>query len=166
MASGFQEAANQLGLRNATIQLLRDGLYRQCEAYMNGLIDPIYYEQIANKYVNATVTLLAIEEMTPSTAKSGEIKAEKGSVVNADTKISVAVPPSPADPGDGGNETGNGDEDDNGNEGDQSGDGNGGDDDDGGGGDNPSQESTASASAGPPVVGVNLRATKFRLSPT
>ena len=32
LASSFSETASQLGERNATIQLLRDGLYRQCEA--------------------------------------------------------------------------------------------------------------------------------------
>ena len=76
LAGAITETAKQLGKRNATIQLLRDGLYRQCEAYMNGLIGPIAYESIANKYVNAMVVLLAIEEITrdrewiPAMAKS------------------------------------------------------------------------------------------------
>ena len=64
LAGAITETAKQLGRRNATIQLLRDGLYRQCEAYINGLIGPIAYESIANKYVNAMVVLLAIEELT------------------------------------------------------------------------------------------------------
>ena len=59
------EAAKQLGRRNATIQLLRDGLYRQCEAFLNGVVDDVTYSWIANKYVNAMVVLLAIEEITP-----------------------------------------------------------------------------------------------------
>lgn len=59
------EAARQLGRRNATIQLLRDGLYRQCEAFLNGIVDAATYSWMANKYVNAMVVLLAIEEITP-----------------------------------------------------------------------------------------------------
>ena len=39
VAAALKEAAEELGSRNATIQLLRDGLYRQCEAYLNGMID-------------------------------------------------------------------------------------------------------------------------------
>ena len=92
LASAFTETASQLGRRNATIQLLRDGLYRQCEAYMNGLIDKPYYEQIANKYVNAMVTLLAVEELTPSAAKAVTVSAEPGSVVSADTRVEINPP--------------------------------------------------------------------------
>ena len=65
LANVITETASELGRRNATIQLLRDGLYRQCEAYMNGLIGPIAYENIAVKYINSMVVLLAIEEITP-----------------------------------------------------------------------------------------------------
>ncbi|MQX36147.1 hypothetical protein GHC57_06410 [Roseospira navarrensis] len=65
LARTLTEVAAELGSRNATIQLLRDGLYRACEAHMNGLIDRAYYEEISNKYANAMVTLLAIEQLTP-----------------------------------------------------------------------------------------------------
>ncbi|MGE0024282.1 MAG: hypothetical protein AB7S70_11700, partial [Hyphomicrobium sp.] len=40
------ETAGSLGLRTQTIQLLRDGLYRACEAYMNGAIDQFQYNII------------------------------------------------------------------------------------------------------------------------
>lgn len=100
LANSFSETASQLGVRNATIQLLRDGLYRQCEAYMNGLIGEQYYEEIAHKYVNAMVTLLVIEELTPGAAKAFEITAEEGSVVTADTNIAVSGPqPEEPEPG-------------------------------------------------------------------
>jgi hypothetical protein len=80
-AKAIEETASQLGKRNATIQLLRDGLYRQCEAYMNGLIDQPTYEQIANKYVNASVAMLAIEQLTPSSLQSqSKITGGSGSI--------------------------------------------------------------------------------------
>ncbi|GEA13610.1 hypothetical protein KUL49_39850 [Alteromonas sp. KUL49] len=53
-----------IGERNDTIQLLRDGLYRSCEAYQNGALDETEYSLLANKYANIMVTLLAIEKMT------------------------------------------------------------------------------------------------------
>ena len=60
------EQATEIGERNATIQLLRDGLYRQCEAFLNGAITYDQYKDISNRYVDAMVTLLAIERLTAS----------------------------------------------------------------------------------------------------
>lgn len=39
---GVSEAAANIGLRTQTIQTLRDGFYRVCEAYMNGLSEEQY----------------------------------------------------------------------------------------------------------------------------
>lgn len=64
-AALFEAVTEQLGPRNATIQLLRDGLYRQCEAYLNGVLSSEDYETLANRYVDGMVTLLAIERITP-----------------------------------------------------------------------------------------------------
>ncbi|MGH8504189.1 MAG: hypothetical protein ACREVE_17370 [Gammaproteobacteria bacterium] len=65
LAIATQEQSGQL-VRNATVQLLRDGLYRQCEAFMNGLVDHKEYGEISEKYVVAMVTLLAVEQLTSS----------------------------------------------------------------------------------------------------
>lgn len=40
-AASFGEAAASIGFRNASIQLMRDFLYRACEAVMNGVVDAI-----------------------------------------------------------------------------------------------------------------------------
>jgi len=89
LSQALSETASQLGVRNATIQLLRDGLYRQCEAYMNGLIDRFYYEQIANKYVNAMVALLAIEQLAPVSASPTSIRASDGGTVSTTTTVDI-----------------------------------------------------------------------------
>lgn len=92
LSTAVQEAAKQLGTRNATIQLLRDGLYRQCEAYMNGLISNDIYDQIANKYINAMVVLLAVEQITtptPTTIKSEE-RADPDGAVKTEVNLSVS----------------------------------------------------------------------------
>ena len=64
-ANLFREIGRQLGERATTTQLLRDGLYRQCEAYMNGVISQEDYRRLVNRYVDGMVTLLAIERITP-----------------------------------------------------------------------------------------------------
>lgn len=100
LASSLSETARQLGQRNATIQLLRDGLYRQCEAYMNGLIDKAYYEQIANKYANAMVTLLAIEQLAPTGAQSASSSATTPLSVNTTANITGTAPEAAPDEAD------------------------------------------------------------------
>jgi len=51
----------QLGERLATIQLLRDGLYRSCEAYANGAITDVTYAMIVGRIDDVMVTLLSGE---------------------------------------------------------------------------------------------------------
>lgn len=58
------EAVAKLGTRTSTIQLLRDGLYRACEAYMNGAIDKNLYLDIIVMFDDFVVTVFAIDELT------------------------------------------------------------------------------------------------------
>ena len=55
------ESMAQLGERLATIQLLRDGLYRACEAYANGAISSTTYAVMVSRYDDTMVTMLASE---------------------------------------------------------------------------------------------------------
>ena len=43
---GLQESASSIGLRTQSIQVLRDGYYRLCEAYLNGAIDQKEYTRV------------------------------------------------------------------------------------------------------------------------
>ena len=43
LGASSSETSASIGLRTQTITLLRDGLYRLCEAYMNGAVDEIQY---------------------------------------------------------------------------------------------------------------------------
>ena len=61
IARARAEAAAQLGERLATIQLLRDGLYRACEAYANGAINELFYALLLGRYDDTMVTMLAGE---------------------------------------------------------------------------------------------------------
>ncbi|MBC3873304.1 hypothetical protein [Undibacterium flavidum] len=69
LSSAFQESASFTGLRTQSIQLLRDSMYRMCEAHMNGAITAGQYDILARRYQKHTVALLAIEQLT------GAIKA-------------------------------------------------------------------------------------------
>jgi hypothetical protein len=55
------QALAQLTNRLATIQLLRDGLYRACEAYANGALSDIAYAVMLSGYSDVMVTLLTGE---------------------------------------------------------------------------------------------------------
>jgi len=55
------ESVAQLGERLATIQLLRDGLYRACEAYSNGAISDTTYALIVSRFDETMVTMLSTD---------------------------------------------------------------------------------------------------------
>jgi hypothetical protein len=60
-ASSRAQSIAQLGERLATMQLLRDGLYRACEAYANGAVTPATYTLIVSRIDDLMVTLLSTE---------------------------------------------------------------------------------------------------------
>lgn len=64
-ASGaFSQAVGELGQRTPVIQLLRDSLFRSCEAYMNGLLNDVDYTDILAFFDVYSSTLLGIESLT------------------------------------------------------------------------------------------------------
>lgn len=75
-------AVAELGRRLATTQLLRDGLYRLCEAFSNGAISKYEYALVLSRYGDTMVTLLAIEAVSGISASQTAASIE-----------SVVVPP-------------------------------------------------------------------------
>ncbi len=63
VGAGSAETAGSIGLRTQTIQLLRDGYYRVCEAYLNGAIDTKHYALILNQIDQFMIVLVAIESL-------------------------------------------------------------------------------------------------------
>jgi len=61
VAVSRSEALAQLTERLPTIQLLRDGLFRACEAYSNGALSPISYALVLSRYGDTMVTMLGSE---------------------------------------------------------------------------------------------------------
>ena len=64
LASSISESAAYVGLRTQTIQLLRDAMYRVCEAHLSGSITHTQYYREIERFRRSMVTLAAIEELT------------------------------------------------------------------------------------------------------
>ena len=61
VATAPNEAMAVIAQRSQTIRLLRDGLYRACEAYLNGAIDQHQYNVVLLNIDKVMVTLLGID---------------------------------------------------------------------------------------------------------
>ena len=55
------EAAASLAMRTQTVQLLRDSMFRACEAYMNGAIDQHQYNVVLLNIDRLMVTLMGVD---------------------------------------------------------------------------------------------------------
>jgi len=104
VAAATSESAASIGLRTQTIQLLRDGLYRACEAYMNGAIDQHQYNIILLNIDKLMVTLLGIDAIggtpkAPAIAMSAGVPhvtttaAKDGGPATASADPDKSVPP-------------------------------------------------------------------------
>jgi hypothetical protein len=58
------EAAGSIGLRTQSIQLMRDAMYRICEGYLSGALDPAAFETMHRRFQSSMVAILAIEQIT------------------------------------------------------------------------------------------------------
>ena len=64
IAGAVSESSASIGLRTQSIQLLRDGMYRLCEAYAGGAITADDFNRQQRRYQNLMLSLLAIEQLT------------------------------------------------------------------------------------------------------
>lgn len=77
-------AIAQLGERLTTIQLLRDGMYRACEAYPNGALTKTAYAIMLSGYDDTMVTLLSAELAACAFGQAGA-SAGRNATANATT---------------------------------------------------------------------------------
>jgi len=64
LALSNSESAASIGLRTQSIQLLRDGMYRICEAYHSGKLKDTQVEALLKRYQDTMIAILAIESLT------------------------------------------------------------------------------------------------------
>jgi chromosome segregation ATPase len=77
IAAALAEQAVSIGLRTQSIQLMRDTMYRACEAYLSGGITADQLYLLQRRFQNLTLGLLAIEQLT------GAVKAEQASLTTS-----------------------------------------------------------------------------------
>jgi hypothetical protein len=64
VANAIQSSAGSIGLRTQSITLMRDALYRMCEAYMNGYIGDVQVATLLGRSQDLTAVVLAVEQLT------------------------------------------------------------------------------------------------------
>jgi hypothetical protein len=64
LAAALGESSASIGLRTTSIQLMRDAMYRACEAYMSHGITEDTYADLQGHAQTLIVGLLAIEQLT------------------------------------------------------------------------------------------------------
>lgn len=87
LGAALTEAAAEIGKRNATIQILRDGFYRLCEASVNDSLRSVHYNLHANKLLSSMVALLAIEQLTPPSKTNVNISSSGGTKTDVETGV-------------------------------------------------------------------------------
>jgi hypothetical protein len=63
-AFALGESAASIGLRTQSIQLLRDAMFRMCEAHANGAVDDYEFGIMMRRFQGSMVAILAIEQLT------------------------------------------------------------------------------------------------------
>ena len=72
--AGLAEQTSDIGLRTQTIQLMRDIMFRECEAYVNGADNDIAFTTAHRRLQSSMVAIAAIEQLT------GAVKASQPSL--------------------------------------------------------------------------------------
>lgn len=67
-AGGGQSSAASVGLRTQSITLMRDALFRMCEAFANGAVGPGQIATLLGRSQDLTAVILAVEQLTGAVA--------------------------------------------------------------------------------------------------
>lgn len=85
-----------IGLRTQSIQLLRDAMYRNCEALQNGGIDGFEFGIMQRRFQSNLIAILAVEQLTgavegPTAAVSAQSSASAGEEPSASTTVNSSA---------------------------------------------------------------------------
>ena len=78
-ANALQGSAASIGLRTQSITLMRDALYRMCEAANNGNLDDIHVANLLRRSQDLTAVILAVEQLTGAVAANQVILTPESS---------------------------------------------------------------------------------------
>lgn len=93
-----KEAASFVGLRTQSIQLLRDGFYRGCEAFLNEALRPEEYAFLTRRYQKYMVALLAIEQLTGAVQATASAPLTPSAAVPSGSTPAPSSTPTPGKP--------------------------------------------------------------------
>lgn len=85
IANALHETAASIGLRTQSITLMRDSLYRLCEAYYNGQLSKAQVMLLMSRNQDLTATVLAVEQLT------GAVVAQQAGLSGSSSAASSAV---------------------------------------------------------------------------
>jgi hypothetical protein len=94
------EAALALAGRSTALLDLRDGLFRACEAYANGVIGADAYALVLSRYGQLMTTLFLGQDVTGAagTAAGGSVQSPPVTVVAGGTSVTAGQPSNPPAP--------------------------------------------------------------------
>ena len=79
LAATLNDTASYVGQRTETVQLLRDGMFRSCEAYINNMMQPGEFVVAQKHYQNIMLGLVAMEQLRgvlqPASANTSSLSA-------------------------------------------------------------------------------------------
>ncbi len=90
---GVNESVGSIGIRTQTIQLLRDGYFRVCEAYLNGAIDSQYYHAVVCGIDSFMIAMVAIQGITGIVAAPAVTIAPSSPTVEVDDEGNTKITP-------------------------------------------------------------------------
>lgn len=92
VAAALQSSSANIGLRTQSITLMRDALYRICEANLNGSLNPALVATLLGRSQDLTAVVLAIEQLTgavvgPSVVLAAKSSADASSILLSNDKL-------------------------------------------------------------------------------
>lgn len=90
-ALSVAEAAGSIGLRTQSIQLMRDEMFRLCEARQNGAISQMWFELMHRRLQSTMVAILAIEQLTGAVRAPTIVLGGNGATGNAESLVRLTT---------------------------------------------------------------------------
>lgn len=85
------ESAASIGLRTQSIQLMRDHMFRVCEAHQSGQITPFMVALLHRRFQTTMVAILAIEQLTGTMRAPAVVLGGSASSGNADAVVKLTA---------------------------------------------------------------------------
>ena len=86
VAATQQSIAGSIGLRTQTITIMRDALFRMCEAYHNGILGDVMVATLLGRSQDLTAVILAVEQLTGAVA-ANQVVLTSSSSANASANL-------------------------------------------------------------------------------